>query len=682
MKTAYYGSKMRNKKSTLSGNETIKHSRAYQFLKLAAMMGQRHSAKSQHRGTTTKTATKHYGRYGKYGKSHLERLEHLDALIVGGGINGAVTAMCLSSYGYKVALVEADDFAGGTSQASSNLIWGGIKYLENFEFMLVRKLSRSRNRLMQTYPSLVRELRFLMPHRRSDEHGLLKLYLGTWFYWMWGGFQTAKPRFHTRRSLKKTGFPLAMQYLTGGFEYSDAYLLENDARFVFNFIRRAEDLGAAVLNYTVLENIVYKPEKQSSATKTTSHAHWQANLYDKIAKKRLAVTAKIIINAAGPHIDAINKANQIRTTHHHVYSKGVHLIVNRLLPDRRALAFYANDGRLFFALPMGNRTCLGTTDTFVKKPAVRVTPADRKFILTNINKLLALPFPLTTKDIIAERCGVRPLVQEYRNAGSHETTAKDWFSLSRKHVIEGDAAKRYISIFGGKLTDCLNVGAEVYEQVHSWLSTQQATVSEGVATRLVVRKEKLKNGAEKTWFGEPSVAQREQFLSRAERLLPEKIASQLWVRYNHHAHLMLDRIEALWHKLTDQAPLPATYLEGQNIIKQHKLIIKAMLRALDERSSKNRHARAFKTLVNRKNHILTQRDFLMEWERLVAPVIVGSDVLMLEAEYVLKHEWVVSIEDFLRRRTMLALTTKKTELARSKNLILLRKILKKALKHP
>ena len=116
--------------------------------------------------------------------TNLQRLDggSFDVLVVGGGINGAVTAACLATRGVKVAVIDRGDFAGETSQQSSNLAWGGIKYLESYELGLVRKLCVSRNHLIESYPSTVREIRFFVAHERGFRHGRLKLYLGALFY--------------------------------------------------------------------------------------------------------------------------------------------------------------------------------------------------------------------------------------------------------------------------------------------------------------------------------------------------------------------------------------------------------------------------------------------------------------------------------------------------------------------
>src|SRR5580698_8714668 len=113
--------------------------------------------------------------------------ETFDVCVVGGGINGAVSAASLAARGVRVAIVDRGDFAGATSQASSNLAWGGIKYMESFELGLVRKLCRARNRLLLAYPSTVEPIGFYMTHPKGFRHARLFVWLGTWLYWLLGG---------------------------------------------------------------------------------------------------------------------------------------------------------------------------------------------------------------------------------------------------------------------------------------------------------------------------------------------------------------------------------------------------------------------------------------------------------------------------------------------------------------
>ena len=137
--------------------------------------------------------------------SNLTRLDEgvYDLLVLGGGINGAVAAACTAARGLKVALIDRGDFAGFTSQQSSNLAWGGIKYMETFEMGLVAKLCASRNELIRAYPSTVKEIRFFTTHTKGFRHGLWKLIAGAWLYWLLGRFFTKTPRLLGPTSLRQ-----------------------------------------------------------------------------------------------------------------------------------------------------------------------------------------------------------------------------------------------------------------------------------------------------------------------------------------------------------------------------------------------------------------------------------------------------------------------------------------------
>ena len=159
-----------------------------------------------------------------------------DVLIIGGGINGAVSAAALAAKGAKVALIDKGDFAGFTSSNSSNLAWGGIKYLEGHEYNLVNKLCKSRNHLMRSYPSTVKEIRFLTSIQKGFRFPPAFIYMGTLLYWVMGRLFTKMPNYLTGGKIKSLENVVNTQNVTGGFEYSDAYLQDNDARFVFNFM--------------------------------------------------------------------------------------------------------------------------------------------------------------------------------------------------------------------------------------------------------------------------------------------------------------------------------------------------------------------------------------------------------------------------------------------------------------
>ncbi len=247
---------------------------------------------------------------------------------------------------------------------------------------------------------------------------------------------------------------------------------------------------------------------------------------DEITKEQFSIRSKVVINAAGPFVDAINNTNSQITAHHHLFSKGVHLIVDKITPNNKVLTFFADDGRLFFVIPMGPKTCIGTTDKQVESPYSHVTDEDRRFVLDNANKLLELDKPLTEADIIAERSGVRPLAIKKDGNGK-----ADWVQLSRKHAIDTNIKQKYLSIFGGKLTDCINVGDEVAELVTN------------LGINLPYENYK--------WYGEPDDTVKNEFMHRAQlmnldSLTPktstEVLSKRFWRRYGRNAINMLEKI--------------------------------------------------------------------------------------------------------------------------------------------
>jgi glycerol-3-phosphate dehydrogenase len=451
--------------------------------------------------------------------THIDRIRDgsFDTLIIGGGINGAVTAASLAGRGANVALIDRGDFANFTSQASSNLVWGGFKYLENYELWLVFKLCQSRNRLMRSYRANIKEIGFYAALEEKPYKPWFAA-LGAVGYWMIGQFGTKWPRYLSTERIEREEPAIDTTNVAGGIEYRDGILIDNDARFVFSFVRSAIEAGAAAANYV----------EMMSATR--SGDRWIAQLRDGDTGEEFQTTAKTIVNAAGPFVDETNRSWGLTTEHRIVYSKGIHLVVPRLTTKHhnKVLAFYDDTERLFYVIPMGNRSVIGTTDTRVDTAYTEVDDEDIEFLLGQINARMDLDAPLTPADIIAKRCGVRPLVVETDGA---DQTEVDWTKLSRKHAVETNHRQRVVTIFGGKLTDCLNVGEEVADEIE----------------QLGVPLERdLHN-----WYGEPANATKKEFFRQA-RLMKldrvrnkpevEPLSDRLWRRYGRRAFAMLDAI--------------------------------------------------------------------------------------------------------------------------------------------
>jgi glycerol-3-phosphate dehydrogenase len=276
----------------------------------------------------------------------------------------------------------------------------------------------------------------------------------------------------------------------------------------------------------------------------------------------------------------MNERSGTKTRHRHVFSKGIHLIVDRLTPNQRVLTFFADDGRLFFVIPMGPRTCIGTTDTRVDARRTQVTDEDRRFVLDNINKRLRLEQAAHRGR--RHRRALRRATARRRRQGLGGRR-NDWMQLSRKHAVEVDEARKHVSIFGGKLTDCLNVGEELAE----------AVTKLGVELRYPRAR----------WYGEPPAETREEFMHQAglmeldaltSKASPEPLSQRLWRRYGSGAFAMLEAIRA------------------------------------DPREA----------------------ELLIE----------GAEYIRCEIEHAARREMVVKLDDFLRRRSKIALVVRRDEL--------------------
>ena len=215
----------------------------------------------------------------------------LEVCVVGAGINGAVSAAALAAQGVRMALIDKGDFGGATSSQSSNLAWGGIKYLESREFGLVAKLCKSRNHLAASYPSTVREIRFLTTIEKSFRFPALLVFLGTLFYWAIGRFKTRAPRYLSPAALKRREPLIEVSEASAGIEYSDCYLHDNDARFVFVFVRKAIDYGAVVANYV------------EATAATRDRDSWAITCGDTVGRDTINFSAKVLINVCGPEVN-------------------------------------------------------------------------------------------------------------------------------------------------------------------------------------------------------------------------------------------------------------------------------------------------------------------------------------------------------------------------------------------
>ena len=280
-----------------------------------------------------------------------------------------------------MALIDRGDFAGFTSQESSNLAWGGIKYMESSSSALVRKLCLSRNHLIRSYPSTVAGDPLL---RRATSAASATACgsscLGTWLYWLIGSFFTRRracsaPRRSAGRSRSST--PTRCD---GGFEYSDAYLHDNDARFVWNFVRGALDYGCVAANYV-----------ESLGAGATRTGMWLVRARDARVRPRAhhpRARARQRLRPLRRRAQRAHRRSAPRTATSSPRASTSSSTGSHRRP-RRVLTFFADDGRLFFVIPMGRAPASAPPTRASSSRTPHVTPEDRRFVLDNINKRLA-----------------------------------------------------------------------------------------------------------------------------------------------------------------------------------------------------------------------------------------------------------------------------------------------------
>ncbi|MGH7197705.1 MAG: glycerol-3-phosphate dehydrogenase/oxidase, partial [Candidatus Omnitrophota bacterium] len=351
------------------------------------------------------------------------REEKFDFLIIGGGITGAGTARDAASRRLKVALVEKNDFAWGTSSRSSKLIHGGLRYLQNMEFGLVFEALSERAHLLKTVPHMVRPLPFFMPVYRGDSPGRALLSFGLWLYDFLSLFRT--PGFHRRFSKKKflRQVPfLKGEGLLGGFRYYDASMW--DDVLAIETLRSAYLNGAVIANYTEAVAPLWENEKND---RIVGFQVRDADRPDEL----IDLHAKKVVVCAGPWTDQIGVKLSPRWHRWLNPSKGVHLIFDlKKIPVPGALVMgHPEDGRIAFVIPRPDYgagiVIVGTTDgpTPLEPEGATIEPSDVEYLMD----LLKRYFPtlnLTTSDIVSAYIGVRPLMgAQSSTAGSEGQTA-------------------------------------------------------------------------------------------------------------------------------------------------------------------------------------------------------------------------------------------------------------------
>lgn len=352
-----------------------------------------------------------------------------DIFVIGGGVNGCGIAADAAGRGLSVVLVEQNDLASGTSSASTKLIHGGLRYLEYYEFLLVRKALKEREVLLKSAPHIISPLRFLLPHHNGLRPAWL-IRLGLFLYDYMGGRKILPPTANIDLNAGEYGGILKDQFVRA-FEYSDCWV--DDARLVILNAMRAREKGAIIL-------------PRHKCVKASRGANgWHIGIQDVISGEYKTVTAKVLINAAGPWVDQVIEDTLEQSGPKLMrLVKGSHIIVKRLYSHDRAYLFQGADGRIIFAIPYEDDfTLIGTTDEDYEGDLSDVTISETE--VTYLCDMASVYFknPINAEDVVASYAGVRPLY----NDGASE--AKE---ATRDFVLRLDKESGLLNIIGGKIT--------------------------------------------------------------------------------------------------------------------------------------------------------------------------------------------------------------------------------------
>lgn len=379
-----------------------------------------------------------------------------DAVIIGGGVNGACLYDHLCRRGYCVALLDRGDFACGTSQASAMMVWGGLLYLRSFDLGSVYKFSRARDSMIRDMDDLLSPRVFRYCVAPGTALGKYANLSGLYFYWLIGRFNRRPPAHEAQYPEQRL---LARK--TGSLTYEEAVLKTSDSRFVLHWITPHGLPRGVALNYCGVDGGAYDEVDRL----------WRLDAGDRLGPAQFEVRARLVVNCAGVWTDRVNAAFAIRSPYRHAFSKGVFISFPRPAEHRIPLIFETGaHSDVVTSVPWGPVALWGPTETAIEEPdrGFVATPEDLRFLLDHRNR--CLKETSRKEDIVALRCGVRPLAVK-------ADFKKDVYplELSRRFRIAADPERPWISTYGGKLTGCTELAAEVARRARAFLPPPPAT---------------------------------------------------------------------------------------------------------------------------------------------------------------------------------------------------------------
>lgn len=355
-----------------------------------------------------------------------------DLVVIGGGITGAGIALDASSRGMKVLLLEKGDFASGTSSKSTKLIHGGLRYLKQFDFWLVKEVGSERAIVHKLAPHLVIPEKMLLPLIEGGSYGKWLTSIGLKVYDILAQVSGDDKRQMLEKKEAMKLEPLLPKKILNGAGYYAEYRTD-DARLTLENLKTSLQFGTRIFNYTKVTDFLYDDEKVAGVKFT-----------DEVFGDEYKISSKYVINAAGPWVDELRSVNQSKKGKRLHLTKGVHLVFPKeKLPVKQSVYFDIPDGRMMFAIPRGKVTYIGTTDTNYNSDKDHVTTelADAIYLISAVNHMFP-DIQLELDDIISSWAGLRPLIHEEGKSASE---------LSRKdEIFTSDSG--LVSIAGGKLT--------------------------------------------------------------------------------------------------------------------------------------------------------------------------------------------------------------------------------------
>src|SRR5690625_4012755 len=380
----------------------------------------------------------------------------LDLLVIGGGITGAGIALDASQRGIRTGLIEMQDFASGTSSRSTKLIHGGLRYLKQFEIGLVAEVGKERAIVYENGPHVTTPEWMMLPFYKGGTFGPFTTSIGLKVYDFLAGVKKTERRtmFSPSEAIKRE--PLLAEKNLKGAGYYVEYKTD-DARLTIEVVKKAVELGGLALNYTKAGEFIYEKNKVVGIIAE-----------DQITGESFPIYAKKVINATGPWVEILREKDGSKQGKALRLTKGVHLVfAKERFPLQQAIYFDAKDKRMIFAIPRGNKTYVGTTDTDydgdITNP--KVSAEDRDYLLAAANDMFPT-LALSEADVESSWAGLRPLIAE---------DGKNPDEISRKDEIF-IADSGLISMAGGKLTGYRKMAEDVVDLVVKQLKVEEGIV--------------------------------------------------------------------------------------------------------------------------------------------------------------------------------------------------------------